>query len=111
MKRSHRFAQPKGTVVCQLPGGESVEIPVAQGILKHPSLPALFELLQDPQVVRLYTVEALRVAPWSLLKAFPGWWLLECLPEADLHEGRAKAVKFMLRAQGDTDEREGMRSA
>ena len=96
MKRTHRWVKPVGTVAVQLPAGEEIEIPVVQGILKHLSPEALFELLKDPQVARKYTLEALRVAPWQVLRHFPREWLKACLPQARLPEGRARALEFML---------------
>jgi hypothetical protein len=96
MKRTYRFAQPGGTVVCQTSDGERIIILVVQGILKHASQEALFSLLQDPHIALKYTVEALRIAPWSVLKHFPRDWLLRCMPEAKLPEGRRRALPFML---------------
>ncbi|NCO33757.1 MAG: hypothetical protein AUJ92_05945 [Armatimonadetes bacterium CG2_30_59_28] len=96
MKRTYRFVQPSGTVVCAIPGKGEIELPVVQGILKHASRESLFDLLKDPDIALKYTLEALRVAPWSALQHFPREWLKECLPKADLREGRARAVEFML---------------
>lgn len=96
MKRNYRFVQPSGTAVCKLPGGKAVELPVVQGILKHPSSEALFHLLTDPEIARKYTIEALRIAPWQVLRLFPRDWLKECLSQAELPDGRTRALEFML---------------
>ena len=40
--------------------------------------------------------QALRRLPWSALRRFPRTWLLACLPDADLTEGRRRALEFML---------------
>ena len=96
MKRTQRFVQPSGMVVCRLPDGEAIEIPVVQGILKHLNPTQLADLLTDPEVALKYTLEALRVAPWPVLSRFPRDWLIACLPQASLREGRARALDFML---------------
>ncbi len=96
MKRTYRFVEPSGTVACTTGTGEPLELPVFAGILKHPSAEQLAALLLDPVVVRKYTLEALRVAPWSALRRFPRAWLLACLPDATLSEGRRQAVELML---------------
>jgi hypothetical protein len=95
MRRTIRFVQPSGTVVCRLPGRE-VELPVVQGILKHLDVEQLSALLEDPAVAVKYTIECLRVAPWPILRLFPRSWLLECLPKARLREGRVRAIEFLL---------------
>lgn len=96
MKRTYYFVQPSGMAVCKLPSGRAVELPVVQGILKHPSSEALSHLLTDPEIARKYTIEALRIAPWQVLRLFPRDWLKECLSQSDLPEGRTRAVEFML---------------
>ena len=96
MRSGQRFVKPSGTVVVRMPDGGEIEIPVVQGILKHASPEALAELLKDPRVARKYTLEALRVAPWPVLRLFPREWLKACLPQARLPEGRLKALEFML---------------
>jgi len=100
MRRTLRFVQPRGTAVFHRPDGSAVEIPVVQGILKHLGIEDLLRLLTDPDVALKYTLEALRIAPWPVLRHFPRSWLLECLPKARLPEGRARAVEFMLAARG-----------
>ena len=96
MKRSHTFVGSQGTVVSSLANGQTVELPLVVGILKHPTQDQLAQLLAKPAVVRKYTLEALRVAPWSVLKLFPTCLLEDCLPDARLRPGRRKALEFML---------------
>jgi hypothetical protein len=78
-------------------GWRGVEVPVFAGILEHPDVDQLVELLRDPSVVRKYAHEALRKAPWTALRQFPRQWLLARLEEATLPEGRRRALEFMLR--------------
>ena len=73
-----------------------MRVPVVPGILKHPTVGQLNRLLKDSDVVRKYTREALRRAPWPVLRQFPREWLEACLPEAGLRPGRASALKYML---------------
>lgn len=96
MKRTYRFVAPAGTVVCATEDGESVELPVFLGLLKHPDLEQLIGLLRDPVVARKYTLVALRKGPWSMVRQFPRRWLLERLQETTLPEGRRRALEFML---------------
>ncbi|HET6383722.1 MAG TPA: hypothetical protein VFJ58_10045 [Armatimonadota bacterium] len=96
MKRTYRFVQPSGTVLCWMPGVGDVTLPVVQGIFKHAAPEALFELLKDPKIAQKYTLEALRVPPWPVLKHFPRQWLKTCLASADLPAGRRRALEFML---------------
>ena len=96
MKRTYRYAEPCGLVACTTEGGEHVEAPIFAGILKHPTVDQLAQLLTDPAVLRKYTAEALRKAPWSALRHFPRWWLIACLPNARLTIGRRQALEFML---------------
>ncbi len=99
MMRTRRFVQPRGEVALRRPDGSTIEIPVVQGILKHLGVQDLARLLADPHVALKYTVEALRIAPWPVLRLFPRAWLLECLPMAGLSDRRARAVAFMLAAR------------
>ncbi len=96
MKRTHRYVQPSGSVAVSLPDGQSLEIPVVQGIFKHASADALFDLLKDPEVAAKYTREALRIAPWQVLRHFPREWLKTCLSQAHLPEGRTRALEYLL---------------
>ena len=96
MKRTYRFVQSVGTVQCALGSGRKVTLPVFPGILKHPTVDELHELLARPVVARKYTILALRKAPWQVLREFPGDWLEACLAEANLRAGRAHALRFLL---------------
>jgi len=96
MKRSHRFVESVGTVECDLAPGHTVTLPVFPGILKHPSVDELRELLEEPAVARKYTILALRKAPWQVLREFPRALLEACLAEANLRPGRADALRFLL---------------
>jgi hypothetical protein len=82
-----------------MPNGRTVEVPVFPGILKHPLVSELAVLLVRPEVALKYTREALRIAPWPILKEFPGDWLRENLSEANIRPGRLKALTFMLDAR------------
>lgn len=96
MKRTYEFAQQMGTAICPLDGDRFVEIPVFPGILKHPRPSELCSLLTSQDVARKYTSEALRMAAWPILRAFPKWWLVQCLESATLSESRRRALLFML---------------
>jgi hypothetical protein len=96
VKRTYRFEEAAARVVCTLEDGVQLDVPVFVGILKHPTAQQLEQLLQDPVVVRKYTLEALKKAPWNMLRQFPRSWLESCMAEAELPPGRRKAVEFML---------------
>ncbi len=96
MKRSYRFVEKVGTVRCDLGSGREVALPVFPGILKHPTVDELRELLAKPVVARKYTILALRKTPWQVLREFPRDWLEACLAEARLPAGRVQALRFML---------------
>lgn len=98
MKRTHRFVESVGSVRCTTESGKDVNLPAFPGILKHPTVDELLDLLEKPAVARKYTVLALRKAPWQVLREFPPEWLEACLPEADLREGRVRALRFLLSA-------------
>lgn len=98
MKRTFRFVESVGSVRCTTESGEEVTLPAFPGILKHPTVDELLQLLQKPAVARKYTVLALRKAPWQVLREFPSEWLETCLPDADLREGRVRALRFLLSA-------------
>ena len=95
MKRSYRLVESIGSVRCAL-GDREVILPVFPGILKHPTIDELRELLKRPAVARKYTALALRKAPWQVLREFPRDWLLACLTEASLRAGRVRALRFLL---------------
>jgi hypothetical protein len=65
---------------------------VFPGILKHPTVDELRELLKRPAVARKYTILAL----WQVLREFPRDWLEACLSEANLRAGRENALRFLL---------------
>lgn len=95
MKRTYRFVEMQGEVVTRI-GDRSLTLPIFPGVLKHPTVDQLAQLLEDPAVARKYTDEALRKASWNALRRFPRWWLLERLPAVALREGRRKALELML---------------
>jgi len=90
MERTMHFVRPVGVVRCDLPSGESVDVPVVPGILKHYRLEDLPRLLQDSETLRKYTSEALRKAPWSVVRQFPREWLVMCLSLTDLAGGEKR---------------------
>lgn len=100
MKRSLTFARPRGRVDCRLGAGRTVSLPIFRGILKHLADDQIAPLLEDPEVARKYTREALRKAAWPLLREFPREWLVECLPGVRLRAGRLDALRFMLGLEG-----------
>ena len=100
MKRTFTFAAPMGTVSASL-AGALVEIPVFPGILKHPRPEDLPRLLERPAALRKYTLEALRVAAWPLLRQFPSGWLLHYLPEASMRPQRRRALLHLLAGTAD----------
>lgn len=99
MKRTHRFVEPAAVVACTMEGGDVVELPVFGGILKHPDLGQLTELLRDAKVARKYAELALRKAPWSALRRFPRRWLIARLDQAVLPAARRRALEFLLRPE------------
>jgi len=96
MKQTFQFVQNWGTVTCELMPGIHVKVPVIPGILKHPTPDVLPVLLRNPDVVRKYTMEALRMASWPVLRQFPRDWLKECLGHARLRPSRRRALTFLL---------------
>jgi len=96
MKRTTQFVKSMGVVQCALSNGEVINLPVVPGLLKHLSVEGLQEALTDPVVARKYTMEALRKAPWQVLRLFPRPWLDTCIQEASLPPSRLKALAFML---------------
>jgi hypothetical protein len=110
MKRTYRFIEPIGTVTCVVDEAP-VDVPVFGGILKHPTIEQLCELLTEPVVVRRYTCEALRKAPWHALRRFPRSLLVEFLPLAGIPDGRRRALELLLGLSDHTAERESRASA
>ena len=100
MKRTYRFIEPSGVVTCVIDGAPIV-VPVFGGILKHPTIEQLRELLTEPVVALRYTCEALRKAPWHALRLFPRAFLIASLPQAGVSEGRRRALELLLGLQDD----------
>jgi hypothetical protein len=73
-----------------------VELPVFAGILKHPRMDELPRLLMNADVAEKYTREALRVAPWPILREFPADWLRARLDSSKLRPERQRALAFLL---------------
>jgi hypothetical protein len=96
MKCTYHFVQSAATVMCALPSGRRITVPVIPGILKHPTPEMLPALLCNPNVARKYTLEALRKGAWPILRQFPRDWLRECLADARLKPSRLKALTFLL---------------
>lgn len=96
MKHTHHFARSVATITARSPSGQTVQLPVIPGILKHPSIEQLPALLENPRVVRTYTTLALQKASWQVLKQFPKDWLTEGIPEAQLPDARKRALLFLL---------------
>jgi len=96
VKRTFRWVKSVGTVQVALGPDHEITLPVFPGILKHPTVDELRDLLLNPAVARKYTVLALRKAPWQVLREFPREWLEACVVEADLRPGRESALRFLL---------------
>ena len=96
MKRTYRFVRSTGSVPHVMESHETVQVPIFPGILKHPTVDELPSLLRNPEVVRKYTVQALRKAPWPILREFPPGLLQAHFDEADVRPGRASAIIFLL---------------
>ena len=96
MMRKYKFAECEGYVKCIMPDGKNIEIPVFQGILKHPTSKMLFTILKDYNVMKKYTCEAIRKASWPILAEFPREWLKKCMKDFPLSKGRKKALDFLL---------------
>lgn len=96
MKMTYTFVKSSGSVKCSLPTGKEIEVPVVQGILKHLTTDSLRGFLKNPDAARKYTIEALRKAPWPVLRQFPHGWLRDCIEDAHLEPRRSRALAFML---------------
>ena len=96
MKRTLTYVRKSGTVSFQTPRGETIEIPIFYGILKHPSVSQLPGLLNNPAAIRKYTCEALRIAAWPVLKEFPRSWLNICMSQAEIRSNRRRALEYLL---------------
>jgi hypothetical protein len=101
VKRTYRFVRSAGKVTCVLATGQRVEIPVVQGILKHPRIESLRQLLKEPDAALKYTREAIRIAPWQVLREFPRHWLQTAMKGSGIRPGRIRALNFMLAARHD----------
>jgi len=96
VKRVYTFVQKTGSVEGRTPSGEKMEIPLFPGILKHLNVVDLPRYLGDPAVLLKYTREALRTAPWQVLREFPPAWLKQCLTSTEMRPGRRRALEFLL---------------
>ena len=76
--------------------GEEIKIPLFPGILKHLSVQDLPKVTKSRSTLIKYTREALKSAPWPVLREFPRSWLLACLAEVEMREGRRRALEFLL---------------
>lgn len=80
----------------QVGEGEEIEIPLFPGILKHLSVQDLPKVVESQATLLKYTGEALKSAPWPVLREFPRSWLLACLDEVEMRNGRRLALEFLL---------------
>jgi hypothetical protein len=96
MKRNLAFVRPIGRTTFITKDGHRVALPVAPGLLKHPASDDLGRLLRDPAVALKYTVVALQLAPWSILREFPPAWLRTVMQRTPLKPARRRALEFML---------------
>ena len=102
MKILEKYIKSEGTVQCEVSPGRFVSLPIAPAILKHPTLEQLPEILKRPDAARKYTIEALRHAPWQVVREFDREWLKECMEVADLRPARRAALDLMLGAATKT---------
>jgi len=96
MKRTYTFVKKVGTLRYELSTGQEIDIPLFPGILKHLSVGDLTKSLNTPAALLKYTREALKSAPWPVLKEFPRSWLISCMDRAEIREGRRRALEFLL---------------
>ena len=96
MKRTYTFVKKVGTLRYELSTGQEIDIPLFPGILKHLSVGDLTKSLNTPAALLKYTREALKSAPWPVLKEFPRSWLISCMARAEIREGRRRALEFLL---------------
>ena len=96
MKRTYTFVKKVGTLRYELSTGQEIDIPLFPGILKHLSVGDLAKSLNTPAALLKYTREALKSAPWPVLKEFPRSWLISCMDRAEIREGRRRALEFLL---------------
>jgi hypothetical protein len=96
MKRTYTFVKKVGSLRYELSTGQEIDIPLFPGILKHLSVGDLTKSLNTPPALLKYTREALKSAPWPVLKEFPRSWLISCMDRAEIREGRRRALEFLL---------------
>ena len=96
MKRTYSFVKKVGTLRYELSTGQEIDIPLFPGILKHLSVRDLPKVTNSRAALLKYTREALKSAPWPVLKEFPRNWLISCLDKAEIREGRRRALEFLL---------------
>lgn len=96
MKRTCAFVRKTGTATFLSEACGSIEIPLFPGILKHLSVAELPRVVKSQDALRKYTGEALKSAPWPVLREFPLCWLRVCLGDIQLPEGRRRALEFLI---------------
>ena len=96
MKRTYSFVKKVGTLRYELSTGQEIDIPLFPGILKHLSVRDLPKSLNTPAALHKYTREALKSAPWPVLREFPRSWLIACMEKVEIREGRRRALMFLL---------------
>jgi len=82
--------------MCTLKTGHTVDLPIFPGILKHPHPSEIGSLIQDEDVARKYTRQALEKACWQVLREFPRPWLAACLDDTPMRPGRRRSLRFLL---------------
>ncbi len=96
VKRTLQYAQSLGTTKCVLSEGPHLELPVIPGILKHPRIEDLPDLLTRPDVAQKYIRLALSQCAWPVLRQFPKPVLQAYLPSTKMRKGRRRALQFLL---------------
>jgi len=96
MKRTYSFVNKVGTLKYELSTGQEIDIPLFPGILKHLSVRDLPKVLNSQAALLKYTREALKSAPWPVLREFPRSWLITCMEKVEIREGRKRALMFLL---------------
>ena len=96
MKRTYSFVKKVGTLRYELSTGLEIDIPLFPGILKHLSVRDFPKSLNTQAALLKYTCEALKSAPWPVLREFPRSWLISCMAKAEIREGRKRALMFLL---------------
>jgi hypothetical protein len=96
VKRTCTFVKKIGTATFLTAEYGNIEIPLFPGILKHLCVEDLPKVVESRAALRKYTREALKTAPWPVLREFPPSWLCACLDDVQLREGRRRALEFLL---------------